>query len=168
MYSRLSYVPLVLGILALVITLPLVISKSSEPSPQTFKTEAQQAKVVTVSFFPQQGTFGRTTTEGIPVGIILESNNKPVQNVDFVVSFDPNMVQVSALGKGTIFENYVVTQVDNTKGKMVISALNSAIKPVTGIVASFRFQPKKAGTAQFIFTQASGTEKALNASYLIN
>ncbi len=158
---------MVLGGLFLVLSVAFSTWMVIKPRGETtFKAEAGLA-ATTASLFPQKGMIFLSSKETLPVGVLVESGDKMTERVDLVIGFDPKLAEVESLIKGTLFDDYVVTKVDNIQGEMLISAVNERARAANGILASFRIRAKMAGTAEFRFKQSAGVEKAFGGTYTV-
>jgi len=142
-------------VLSLAVGVLTVTSKKQTSQSLTTKATIENA---TLSFSPATGEYMFVAGTSYPVGILVDSAGKNIDGVDVVINFDPTKVQVegSSLSTTTVFEQYPVNTVDNVKGIVKLSGLTFSTKPVTGIVATFRFQPLAKGEVNFTFNFISG------------
>lgn len=90
--------------------------------------------------------------DGILVNIRLDTGGHTVDAVDSVVHFDATLLEATGSGiiKGTIFDQYPLTRVDNTKGEVRVSGISSEDKGGfngAGIFATLLFRAKGTGEA---------------------
>ncbi len=91
--------------------------------------------------------------EKITVKINLSTNNREINGTDVVISYDPQLFEAAKkLEKGDLFENLLISDVDNNKGIINITAsrLSPREKPVLGegTLAIVTFTAKKPGEGQ--------------------
>jgi len=123
MRKRFYLLPVYLGLFSLVLTIPLVVIKVTTNQPvTTFDSQAAQT-FTTVSLFPQKATY--KLGSAIPVGIIYESNDKTVKTVDIVLTYDPTLVQVTAVSRGIVMDTYDTLKFDNKLGQITIFTINN-------------------------------------------
>lgn len=164
MRKRFYLLPVFLGLTSLVLTIPLVVIKLTGGQTQTFKTQATQT-YLTASVFPQKATYKMTTA--IPLGILYESNDKAVKNVDVVMAYDPSLVEVTAVSRGIILDSYKTLKFDNKLGQVTIFGENTESKAINGILASIKFRPLKPGVVTFNFATGTTAEKTYGGEFII-
>ncbi len=149
----------------MVLTIPLVVMKVTTKQPvTTFKTEATQT-YTTVSLFPQKATY--KTATAVPLGIIYESNDKTIKEADVVLTYDPALVQVTAVSRGIVMDEYKVAKFDNKLGQITIFSSNKTDKAINGILASIKFTPLKPGVVKFDFANGTTAEKMYGGEFII-
>ncbi|MBI4099712.1 hypothetical protein HY440_01770 [Candidatus Microgenomates bacterium] len=159
MRNTLSWLPIVSGMTVLVISLAVaVVVVTNKSTNQDIRSRAVQT-MGSFSLAPSSGDYTYSSNQSIPVGIIVDSKGASADGVDVIIKFDPATVTVLAntVTTTTLFEKFPLNKVDNVVGEIRFSALTFNPKPVTGIVATFSFRPKKAGTVNFDFGYTAGS-----------
>lgn len=165
MDKKLTWIPVVSGALVLVLSVLATVWTVSRPQPVTnFSAKANLDQTI-VSIFPQKATLSLKTKEGFPVGLLLESNEKPIDKIDIVIGFDPNTVEASLLTRGMVFDSYSTMNIDNSMGIIRVVAENKELKPVNGILASFKIKAKTPGIIKLEYRQMTGADKGNGAEY---
>lgn len=164
MRKRFYLLPVFLGLTSLVLTIPLVVIKLTGGQTQTFKTEATQT-YTTVSLFPQKATYKMAAA--IPAGVLYESNDQKIKTVDVVITYDPSLVEVTAVSRGIILDNYKTMKFDNKLGQITIFGENTEEKAVNGILASIKFRPLKPGVVKFTFATGTTAQKMYGGEFII-
>jgi hypothetical protein len=165
MGNTLAFIPIVLGLLVMVLTIPMVVLRVTQPGPVNVSSQAAKATETSVSFFPPKGDY-QLSANPMGVSVIVESAVKPVGNVELVISYNATLVEITGLAPGIIFDSYPVVRVDNSVGKIYLTMVNRSPKPVTGIVASFKLVPKNRGNIVLNFEKNAGADVATSATYL--
>lgn len=166
MRSRLSYLPLAAGMLVLVLSLAVgVLTVTSRSSSQNLSTKAT-LESASLSLSPQNGDYTFTPGTFYPVGILVDSADKSIDGVDVVINYDPAKVKIvePTLATTSLFEQYPLNSVNNVKGEIKLGGATFSDKPVTGIVATFRFQPLLKGEVNFTFSFTPGATTDSNVA----
>jgi hypothetical protein len=159
------YLPIYLGILSLVLSVPLVVLKIMTKTPaHQVVTRAVEDKV-SASIFPQKATY-KIPAE-IPMGIVFESGSQKLKRADVVLNFDPTMVEVLSVSRGILMDEYPILKFDNKIGQVTIFAENKEGKAVNGIIASLKFRPLKTGVVVFDFASQSTAKITNGAQFII-
>ncbi len=161
MRNSFSYLPLASGLLVLVLALGVAVltvtsrnssNQQASTTSQNVTTKAAE-DVPSLSLSPAKANYTYTAGQSYTLGIILDSAGKTIDGVDVIINFDPTRAQVidSKVNTASLFEQYPLNSVDNTKGKIRFSGLTFNPKPVTGIIGTFRFQSLGKGEVNFSF-----------------
>lgn len=114
-----------------------------------------------LSFVPSElkASIGTTFT----VALQIDTAGQAASGVGAKIIFDPAYLQGVSIDQGTTFPNYSTTTIDNTTGRMIISAITSSYYDTfTGVdtFASVTFKVIKNGptTVKFDFVPGSTTD----------
>lgn len=104
--------------------------------------------------------------EGIDLAITFEAPGKKLDGTDIVLLFDPKVVNALGFSEGTYFKLVPRKDIDNTVGKVVITALDAvSATPVSGkkTLGTVHFRAQKEGTSgiRFDFVKGSTTTSSL-------
>lgn len=104
---------------------------------------AQQA---TLSLSPSTGTFNKDCA--FSLGIVLDTGGAQTDGTDAILIYDSARVSATSVTKGTIYEDYPGTNVDDATGKVVVSGLASVTSPFSGkgTLATVNFTVKSNAT----------------------
>lgn len=89
-----------------------------------------QALAATLSLSPQSGTFNSGCNFSLEV--ILNAAGAQTDGTDAILIYDTARVSATAVSKGTIYEDYPGTNIDDSGGKITISGLASVSTPFSG------------------------------------
>lgn len=163
MRSPIAWLPLASGFLVLVLSLAVaVITVSSKNSANLATNQGLTTKAAeqnaSLSLSPAEGDFTLNSTSTYPVGIVVDSAGKAIDGTDVIINFDPTKVQVvsSAVSPTTIFQEFPINTIDNTRGQIRFSALTFNARPATGIIGTFQFKPVVKGEVNFSFAFTPG------------
>jgi len=157
---KLEKVPILIGTLALVITLPMVVFLTTRKEPATLKTRAGVEQKSLLYLWPAQVTTELETNEVFQIDVTLNTQGQESGGVDVVVSFDPDILELvgNTIEPGIIFGNYFGRRVDRRKGIVQISATGQFSGQ--GKVASLSFRPLKRGeTGVNLIFQIGGAQE---------
>lgn len=93
-----------------------------------------------LSFSPLSGTYNKGCN--FKVNINLDTGGNPTDGTDAVVLFDPKRLSVKTVKNGTLYSSYPAGDIDNNKGRLVVSGLSSSSSFFTGsgTLATIEFQ----------------------------
>ncbi len=126
--------------------------------------QVETESVPSLLFSPSQVTSIANST--FTVSIIVDTAGQSVNGAGAKITFDPAYLQGVSIQPGTIFPNYATTSIDNTSGKIIISAISNSLDDTfTGLdsLATITFRVIKTGltNANFVFTPGSTTDSNL-------
>lgn len=110
------------------------------------------------------------TVSGITAGteydarIMLDTLGQPVVGADANLTFDPQMIKIIRVDKGTFFNTYPTASFSDEKGKILLSGLSSAGKTYTGqgVFGMITFRPLVAGQTEIDFVFSPGGTRDSN------
>lgn len=161
----------VYGILILLVIIALGVRfwQGNNLKNATSKSSKSSAAAV-VDYTGKLNLESNTTTykvgEGIDLTITFQAPGKKLDGADIVLLFDPKVVNALGFSEGTYFKLVPRKDIDNTVGKVVITALDAvSAEPVSGkkTLGTIHFQAQKAGTSEirFDFVKGSTTTSSL-------
>ena len=108
-----------------------------------------------LSFTP--ATKSESVGGSFDVSVNVDTGTKSVDSVDAIIEYDPNLLTVVSVAKGTFFPT--VTNNITTLGKIKIYGIADTGKPKTGtgVLATITFKGKDKGTAAVDFVCQSGS-----------
>lgn len=126
--------------------------------PQTTSTAAAPEYSAALRLSPTSGVL--VPGELVELSILLSTNGAKVDGVDAVLRYNPRMLKVSRVEKGTLFEEYVQESVDEAEGRIKLSGLTFDPLPKSGTLGTILFEILKEGTTTvfFEFTPGSTTD----------
>lgn len=154
-----SYLPLAAGMLVLVLSLAVgVLTVTSKKAGNQNLSTRATLESGSMALSPSTGDYTFIAGTSYPIGILVDSAGKSIDGVDVVITFDPTKVKVdgSSLSTTSLFEQYPLNTVDNVKGEIKLSGGTFSAKPITGIIATFRFQPLSKGEVNFVIKFTAG------------
>ncbi len=107
MQSRIAWIPLASGLLVLVLSLGLAVLTVTKRATTSQDIRSQATETAgSLALSPAGGDYTFSTTQTIPVGIVVDSTGKSVDGVDVIINFDPKKAQVvgTALSPTSLFE----------------------------------------------------------------
>ncbi|MCG2685799.1 cohesin domain-containing protein [Candidatus Parcubacteria bacterium] len=157
---KLEKVPILIGTLALVITLPMVVFLTTRKEPTALRTRAGVEQESLLYLWPAQVTTTLETNGSFQIDVTLNTQGQESGGVDIVISFDPDILELvdNTIEPGIIFGNYFGRQVDHRKGIVQISATGQFSGQ--GRVAGLSFRPLKRGeTAVDLVFKTGGAQE---------
>ena len=163
---------IVFGILGIVILVEVIYAVKAltvpvPPSPSSPKSVVESgsaAKISKMSLTVPKLNYA--VGEIIPVAVIVDTGGRPVDGVDLIVRFDPNILEVpsGALIRGKIFDEYPLLSQDVKAGLISISGVSSADSSFTGQgeFALLNLKAKLPGRASLAIDFQKGTTAASN------
>lgn len=128
---------------AVVLSTPPAVAPPSSPKPVIAKTPGRMSL-----FAPKRNL---NASEEVRVSVVIGTGGKSVDGADLIVSYDPKILEATSGGlvKGKIFDEYPLLSLDEKKGLISISGINSVKKGFagTGQFASLVFKAKSSGKA---------------------
>lgn len=101
----------------------------------------------TLSLSPSSGTFNQSCN--FTLDIILDAGGVQTDGTDAILLYDTARFSATSVAKGTIYEDYPGTAVDDSGGKVTISGLASVTSAFSGkgTLATVNFTVKSAATS---------------------
>lgn len=112
-----------------------------------FLASPAQALAATLSLSPQSGTFNSGCS--FSLGVVLNAAGAQTDGTDAILIYDTARFSATSVSKGTIYEDYPGTNIDDSGGKITISGLASVSTPFSGngTLATINFTVKSAAPA---------------------
>lgn len=105
-----------------------LVSQSTSPKPKAADEPVQTG--ATLSLAPASTTFNKGCDFSLDIN--LDTGGHSTDGTDVILKYDPSLVNVLSIDKGTIYPNYPGSTYDNDSGKVLISGVSSVSTPVTG------------------------------------
>ncbi len=141
---NLKDLPIAIGVFILFLTIPAAVYLSTQPEVLQTLTEAGQEKTAVIYLWPAE--IETNLDSHFEAKITLASPEKEVSEVKAVINYDPKMLDVSEVKKGSIFGIYTEKSVETGKGLIELSAEGNF--QGTGTFGTIVFVPKKEGKSK--------------------
>jgi len=115
------------------------------------KEEKKSSKMASLFFEPKEGKF--KVGEEFEVKIFVDTGDYQTDATDVRLNFNPQILQVTKITEGKIYDDYPAKRVDLENGVIIINGITSLIKTFKGkdIFAVVTFKGIKPGIANLIF-----------------
>lgn len=109
---------------------------------------------------------GVSSIPTLAVNVFLDTENKKTTGVDLLASFDNKKLKLVSVQKGNLYATYTEPVIDNTNGKVSLSAV---VAPETtyqgsGRFAQLVFEPLQNGEAEVMVTYKKGERNDSNVA----
>ena len=160
---KLKELPVKIGVGALLMTVPVAIYLSTQAEPLNVETQAGKEKTSIFYLWPSE--VAAPLNEEIEIGVTLSTQNESASEVSAKLLYDPDMLDLSAVENGVIFDKYTSKKTDITKGTIELSAQGDFSG--TAAFATLTFKTKKTGKTQVDFVQAGTIIKNPNGADIL-
>jgi hypothetical protein len=103
--------------------------------------------------------------DSVPVVVRIVTSGRATDSTDLILKYDPNILEAtsSSIANGTIYKDYVISEVDSAAGTVSVSAItppNTEGFVGTGEFSTINFKAKKEGTTAVTvdFSKGSTTD----------
>ncbi len=128
----------------------------SQPQ-STASTAAEPEYSALLSLSPAQETV--SVGEIIEVTILLSTGEAEVDGAEAVLKYNPKMLGLFSVEKGTLFEEYFPEKIDREEGKIALAGVTFSPQEKNGVLGKLVFRALEEGTTTVFFDFTPGATR---------
>lgn len=128
--------------------------------------EIPKAKEASLTLWPTEGKYQVGTF--FSINLLLDNKNKKAAGIDIILYYNPTILEVVEIRKGSVFENFVLIEIKKEKGEIRVSALSPPGQGFIGQgeIATLDFKALQKGKTDLVFDFQKSSTAATNLAEL--
>lgn len=149
------------SLLPLLVLLAIPFTIYNQP-PATTSTASEPEYHASLRLSPSRATL--TPGEVFEVSILLDTGQSKVDGADAVLKYNPRMLELLSLERGTLFEEYISEEADRENGEITLAGVTFSPRKKNGTLGHLAFRALKKGSTTVFFEFLPGATKDSNVA----